>query len=218
MTYHERTRVEAVLVLVALKVDPAQGQDLAVVPPEEEDDNKVCAVGDDYASPLRRAIDVAGGDLHDPLGGLALILLDGLGGVDGQEDADAEGHEDEEHVAQHADEAQEDDGVHADLAHENLLLGVKQRRDPGPGLPADGGRRMLLVGVLELGGVDGLVVGSEEGEANGDEDGEADGDAQGREQGRGGELQSRAGQCASRRGIGRSRAGGRCLPILGRDP
>ncbi|CRK27962.1 hypothetical protein BN1708_015037, partial [Verticillium longisporum] len=176
-----RPRVQAVLVLVALEVTTAQVQHLFRVPPQEEHDNGVDAVGDGDLGPLRVAPDVRGREHGQP--GAALARDIDLREVDGDQDGENKDAEGDEEVPQHFDEAHKNGGVHAGVLDEFVLGGAPQGEDPGPELAADGRRGVLLVGMFGLGGVDGLVVGSQEGEGNGDAEREQDRRTKGSEEG-----------------------------------
>lgn len=153
--------METLLILLALKVLSPQLENLSIVKPEIDGDNDVECPGDDNLRPDRLAPDMEGGDLGDP--GVSTVITDFLPmrHMDGKKNSDAGDAQGEKHVAAHADEPQKDGGVHADQVHKLLLLGLPQRCDPRPRGLSYRRRCVLLVGVLHLGGVDGLVIWSE---------------------------------------------------------
>ena len=167
-------------VLAALKISPAQGAHLAIIPPQEAGNDQISQPGKGDLGPHCAVPYVCGRHLGEPglvLGVVVDALVNGLGQVGRDEDAAADDGEDDKHVAAHAGEAQKDGGIHADVGHELLLTGAPERRHPRPRLLAeDRRRRVLFVGVLELGRVHALVVGAQEGKGERD----AGGDAKGR--------------------------------------
>lgn len=68
--------------------------------------------------------------------------------MDGDENTDADESEDDEDVATHAHNAQEDGGIHANLLNQLFLVSAHQGEDPGPWLLAQRRRSVLLVGML----------------------------------------------------------------------
>lgn len=170
--------MQTVLVLLTLEIPPAQRAHAVVVAPEEIRHDDIEAPGADDLAPDGLGGDVHGG--HGREGGEALGQVVGAEAeVDGDHDGAADDAEGEEEVAAHLGEAQEDGGVEADAVDQVLLARAQDGLDPGEEAAADGGRGVLLVGMLELGGVDEGVTGAEEGEEQGQEGGDAEGGAQG---------------------------------------
>lgn len=81
-------------------------------------------------------------------------------------------------IPTHLREAQEDGSVDADLFDEQLLTSLEHRLDPGEDTLGDSGRSVLLVGMLQTGSIDGVVIGAEETEEQGEDDSGADGVSQ----------------------------------------
>ena len=102
---------------------------------------------------------------------------------DGQKDTNADDSEDDEDVPKHANEAQEDDGVHTDLLDELLLLDLLYRSDPAEKAIVQGWRGMFLISMLGSGSIDGIASGSQETEGGCDDEARAEGPRQGSEEG-----------------------------------
>ena len=81
--------------------------------------------------------------------------------VDWDEYRAAEDREHDEHVPDHAEEAEKDDGIEADLLNEVLLFDILDRPDPTEWLAVQGYRGMLLVCMFGSTGVHGRAVGAE---------------------------------------------------------
>lgn len=169
--------MQAVLILGARKVLAPEVMHRPVVPPQITTAHGIEEVRDDNLRPNRLAKRIRRRHARQPL--LRLRSLVHKRDVDGNEDGTAENAQNDKDVPTHPREAQEDGGVDAHVAHHLGLGRLPQRRDPRPQLLAYRGRRVLLVGVLEARGVDGLVVGSEQGEEDRDDGGEAERGAEG---------------------------------------
>lgn len=94
--------MQTALVLVRLKVLSPELDHPSIIPPEKAKNDNVEEPGDDDLSPLRLAPDIAGGNLHDPFGG---IVVGRVSRIDGDENSNADDGEGQEHVATHADKA-----------------------------------------------------------------------------------------------------------------
>lgn len=130
--YHERSRVQTVLVVFALKILATKLRDSAIVPPKEEADDNIKDPSNDNLGPQRATPDIQGRDLQDPTGRVLDSVRDWCGHfiMDGNENTDADDREDHEDVATHAHNAQEDGGIHANLLHQLFLVRAHQREDP----------------------------------------------------------------------------------------
>lgn len=116
--------MQTILVIVALKVGSAQSYHLTIVPPEEKGNYNVRKPGYDDLGPLRLCPCVLRGQLDEPQLLRANLVV--LGDVNGNEDADSDDGENEKHVAAHANEAQEDCGVHTNLLGQRLFASPPQ--------------------------------------------------------------------------------------------
>ena len=164
--------MQAGLILFALKILAAQLQNLPIIPPQETANGEVEQPSDHDLSPVGIAKDVEGRDLHLPVAAHS-HRCNLLGQIDGHQDGEANEGQDEEHVATHGREAEEDGGVHAHMPYQLRLARSPQRRDPCPRRLSYRRRGVLLVGVLELWRVHPLIVRPEEGEADSNEGCEA---------------------------------------------
>jgi hypothetical protein len=175
-THHQRPGMQAHLVFWALKVVAAQRENSPVVIPDENHDDDIKGPGTDDLTPDGVGLYIQRG--HASKGAVPTPDACALQQVDRDEHTAADDAHDDEHVPQHASASQEDDGIQANAVDEGFLLGLHDRRYPGEKALSDRRRSMFLVGVFDLGGIDGIVVRSEDGEEQGEDDGDADGGAQ----------------------------------------
>lgn len=131
--------METVLILGALEVLPAEVEDLAVVPPQKAGNDDGVEPDEHDLDPVRLAQDVHGREEEQPD---RVAVAEGLGVVDGDQDGAAEDGHDDEHVATHLCETEENGGVHADEAHDVLFIRLPQGADPGEHTLTQGGRRV----------------------------------------------------------------------------
>lgn len=172
--------MEAILVFIAFEVLSPQLQNLAIIPPQKCNDDRVKEPSDCHLAPLYGAPNIERGDVGDPR---RLLLELSVGHVEGHQDCQANEGQHEEHVAAHADETEKDGCVHSYLVDQAILLDAHDGLDPRPRALAYRRGGMLLISMFDLRGVDGLVVRSNEGEEDGDGGSDAEGDGQGREDG-----------------------------------
>lgn len=118
--------MKTVLVVLGFEVASSQRENLAVVPPEETSDDDIEYVRNNNLCPLGLTEDTDRGDVHNPLVLLTRILAAEVGlvrYVDRDENADTDESKDEEHVAAHANKAQEDGSIHTNLVDEKFFTG-----------------------------------------------------------------------------------------------
>ncbi|KAI3485605.1 hypothetical protein L1887_51073 [Cichorium endivia] len=172
---HEGTCVEAGLVLFGAEVGPAEADHLAVVIPDEGESDNGADVAHANVSPHVGAVYVGHVEVVELVGDeiaatVACVVCD----VDGHEHDGHEDGEGGEHPAHHADEAEECDAVEADEREEVVLLVLDDGRDPAKEALGGLGRSLAIFGILVLGGVDDLVVGTKDLESKHGEEAEAD--------------------------------------------
>lgn len=165
---HEGSRVQAALVVGALEILSAQHPHSPVVSPEKEGN-------DDSEGPRAHDLTPDRGGIRDiewghgtecrQSRGVAVILT--LGDVHRYHDEAADDAEEDEDIAEHLGEAQEDSGVQPDGLDQLRLTSVDHRFDPGKEALAHRGRGVFLVCMFDLGRIDERVTRSEEREEEG---------------------------------------------------
>lgn len=108
--------------------------------------------------------------------------------IDGDEDATSNNGEDGKNVPSHAQEAQEDGGVEANLLDQLLFLDRLNRLNPAEEAAADWRRGMFLIGIFGSRSVDGRGAGTEDAKGEGEGTGNAKGVDEGGNDGGGLEL------------------------------
>jgi len=108
--------MQTLLVLFALEILAPQLENLSIVQPEEAADDDSEGPGDNNRGPLGLVPDMSGARLLQP-GDLVFGEIGVLGPVDGYQDTAADDGEDEEDVATHPSEAQEDCRIQASERH-----------------------------------------------------------------------------------------------------
>lgn len=164
------------LVLRALKVAAAQSENSPVVIPDENHDDDIKGPGTDDLTPNGIGLDFQRS--HASKSAVPVLVACALHQVDGNENTTPDDAQHDEHVPQHASASQEDDGIQTHAVDKCLLLCFHDGRYPGEQALSDRRRSVFLVGVFNLGGVDGIVVRSEDGEEQGEDERDADGSAQ----------------------------------------
>ena len=168
VTYHECSRVQTGLVIVALKICSSEPVNCPIVPPNEATYDGVEHVRADRIGPEPRSVDVLGRKLHEvgdfAVIGALVILFD----QDNRQKYTKSNHtENEKHVPQHPQKAQEDDSVQAHPLNHFKFFHVFDGTDPTEKAFIDGRRGMLFVGMFCSRSINSVGPGTEEAECSG---------------------------------------------------
>ena len=168
--------MEAMLVVLAIKIVSAKLMNLSIVPPEQANDGDVHNVCYDDLAPVRVAPDIRGRDHGQPLPPRRADIC--LPKVDWDNNAAADYGQNQKHVPAHARKTEEYGRIQSNVSDQITLSCLPQRKYPRPGFLPDRRGSVLLVGMFELRRVDCLIVWSKEGEADGYKDSKPDCDTE----------------------------------------
>lgn len=124
--------MEALLVIIRLEELASQLIDLPIVPPEEAYDDQIKKPRHGSLRPNGSPESIKRGDRRQPALPLVRIVFDprGVGDINRYKNTSADDSQNQEHVAEHTNEAKEDGGVHADLRNEVFLLRLPHHEEP----------------------------------------------------------------------------------------
>lgn len=153
--------MQTALVIRTHEILAAQTHNSPVIPPQEKSNNDIKRPGTSDLAPDSPCANIQRG--HDgkrrkplQLGRVALRH------IHRNHDRAADDAHENEDVAAHLGEAQEEGGVQTDAAHQLLLIGVQHGFKPGKEAPAHGGWCVFAVRMLDLGSIDDGVARTDE--------------------------------------------------------
>lgn len=170
------------LIIRALEIIPPETDNCLIIPPQEEHNDNIKRPRASHLTPHGHGADIQ--RRHGSKSRKALVNCTlTLGEIDGNHYRTADDAHEDEDVATHFGEAQKDGSIEADGLDQLGFFGAQDRLEPSEEASSHGGRRVFVVRMLGLRGVDDGMTGTKEGEEQGEEDGGGDGGDQGSRQG-----------------------------------
>jgi hypothetical protein len=164
--------MKTALIIVALKVPPPQWENCFIVPPEKIGNDDVESPSTDDLTPDSVSRDIKRSHGCE-CGGVIGIAT--LSDIHRNHDATSDDAEEDEDVATHLCEPDENGRIQADTVDELGLLGPDDGSDPSKEALSHRRRRVLAVGMFDFGGVDEGMARAKEREEEGQGDGQASG-------------------------------------------
>lgn len=155
--------MQTALIIRTHKVFPPQMHNRPIIPPQEERHNDIKRPGTSNLTPDSPSAHIQRGHERKCRKSLHFGTL-ALRHIHRNHDRAADNAHEQEDIATHLGEPEEDRGVQPDAAHQLWLLGVQHGLEPGEKAPAHGGWRVFAVCMFDLGGVDDRVSRADKGE------------------------------------------------------
>lgn len=174
--------MQTALIIRTLKIIPPKTDNSLVIPPQKEGNNDIKRPRASNLTPYGHGIHIH--RRHDSKSRKA--LCDGtlaLCEIDRNHDRAADNAHEDEDIAAHLGESQEDGGIKTNALDQLGFFGAQDRLEPGKNASANWRRGVLVVCMLGFRGVNDGMTGTKEGEEQGEKDSSGDGSDQGGGQG-----------------------------------